>query len=268
MFKRVTCVMMMFMVSAYATAKSVQHVVWDKTPIHITLPINQERQIQFPLALTVLDSDMDETLEVVKSQDVIYLNALAEFTKKRLVVQLMPDGDVIVLTISAVKEATDVTPIEVVVPGPEVRPNEVSAEAEASASHSPKEAEYNPVQLTRYAIQSLYAPERLLSTPAGVVRSPMRTHKHIALVNKASVLARPLISWQGGDLYVTAIELKNELKKAIEIKPTDLVGNWQTASFYPTNFLHPRGKNDSTTVFVVSNRPFGEALSQIQGFVR
>ena len=96
----------------------------------------------------------------------------------------------------------------------------------------------------------------------------MRTHKHIALVNKASVLARPLIYWQGGDLYVTAIELKNELKKAIEIKPTDLVGNWQTASFYPTNFLHPRGKNDSTTVFVVSNRPFGEALSQIQGFVR
>jgi integrating conjugative element protein (TIGR03749 family) len=267
-FKRLGFVMMALLVSTLAMAKSSQHVVWDKTPIHITLPLNQERQIQFPLAITIVDSDLDEHLDVVKNQDVLYLNALKEFTNKRLVVQLMPYGEVIVLTVSAKKEATDVTPIEVVVAAREDEQEVASQGTEESAPDTAKASEFNPVLLTRYAIQSLYSPERLLITPPGIIRTAMRTHKHIALVNKASVLARPLISWQGGDLYVTAVELKNELKKEVEIKPTDLVGNWQTASFFPTNLLQPRGQKDTTTVFVVSDRPFGEALSQIQGFVR
>jgi integrating conjugative element protein (TIGR03749 family) len=260
---------LLFWVSqAHALSLPTQHVVWDKTPIHITLPLNQERLIRFPLAISIVDSEFEKDIGMMKIQDALYLNAREPFTNKRLVVQLMPFGEAIVLSISASKDATDAAPIEVVLaekneerssPAPE------GGEDVRPASFAP---EVNPVSLTRFAIQSLYAPERLLITPPGVSRSAMRTHKTIALVYGASILARPLISWQGNDLYVTAIELKNELKKRVVVSPHLLVGNWQTATFYPTNTLEARGHRDTTTVFVVSDRPFGEALSQTGEFVR
>ncbi|EHL30512.1 TIGR03749 family integrating conjugative element protein [Legionella drancourtii] len=255
-------------VVAHADIPNAQHALWDKIPIHITLPLNQERVIHFPLAITIVDSELEKKdTGIMKNLDVLYFNAHQEFTNKRLIVQLMPEGEVIVLTVSASKEATDVTPIEVLVAAREDE-RAPHSESEVSSQEAPKVSEFNPVLLTRYAIQSLYSPERLLVTPPGLIRTPMRTHKSIVLVNKASVLARPLISWQGGDLYVTAVELKNALMKAVEIKPQDLIGHWQTASFYPSNVLQPRGREDTTTVFVVSDRPFGESLSQTQGFVR
>ena len=273
-FKRWLAFLMLCVGSAHAQELPAQHVVWDKTPIHITLPLNQERLIRFPLSISIVDSELDKDVGVMKIQDALYLNAREPIINKRLVVQLMPYGEVIILSISANKEATDAAPIEVLVAARDEEPSSAEdqeqeqEEAPTQEPQATKAPEVNPVSLTRFAIQSLYAPERLLVTPPGVARSAMRTHKNIALVYGASIMARPLISWQGGDLYVTAIELKNELKKRVVIDPHQLVGNWQTASFFPTNTLESRGSADTTTVFVVSDRPFGEALSQTQEFVR
>ena len=253
---------------AQAMIQPTQHAVWDKTPIPITLSLNQERLIRFPLAISIVDSELDKDIGMLKIQDALYLNARKPFTNKRLVVQLMPEGEAIVLSISASKEATDGAPIEILVPEQAEEPGPEIQENDAVPPDAKKSSEVNPVSLTRFAIQSLYAPARLLVTPPGVARSAMRTHKNIALVYGASILARPIISWQGGDLYVTAIELKNELKKKVVIDPHHLVGNWQTATFFPTNTLEARGNADTTTVFVVSDRPFGESLSQSQEFVR
>ncbi|PJE14468.1 TIGR03749 family integrating conjugative element protein [Legionella sp.] len=269
-FKRWMAFLMLCVGSAHAQELPAQHVAWDKTPIHITLPLNQERLIRFPLAISIVDSELDKDVGVMKIQDALYLNARAPIINKRLVVQLMPFGEVIIFSISANKEATDAAPIEVLVAAGEEDSSAEEHEQEEAPTQAPttKAPEVNPVSLTRFAIQSLYAPERLLVTPPGVARSAMRTHKNIALVYGASIMARPVISWQGGDLYVTAIELKNELKKRVVIDPHQLVGNWQTATFFPTNTLESRGRADTTTVFVVSDRPFGEALSQTQEFVR
>jgi hypothetical protein len=96
----------------------------------------------------------------------------------------------------------------------------------------------------------------------------MRTHKNVVMVYGASIIARPVISWQGEDLFVTAVELKNALNKRVVISPKQLIGNWQTASFCPSNTLEARVLKDTTTVFLVSDRPFGEALSQTGEFVR
>jgi integrating conjugative element protein (TIGR03749 family) len=264
--KRCLIVTMLCVYALEVMASATQHVVWDKTPIHIMLPLNQERLIRFPLAISIVDSGLDKNMGIMKVEDALYLNSRKPFNNKRLVVQLMPDGESIVLSISASKEATDAAPIEVLLAEQNAQPSEEShgdAPQEVKKPH-----EVNPVLLTRFAIQSLYAPERLLVTPPGVARAPMRTHKNIALVYGASITARPLISWQGDDLYVTAIELKNELNKRVVISPAKLLGNWQTASFFPTNTLEARGSADTTTAFVVSDRPFGEALSQTQEFVR
>lgn len=244
-------------------AQEITHVVWDKTPIRLMLPLNKERMIRFPQAISIIDSELkDSEAEIVKLQDALYLKANASFISKRLVVQLMPDGEAIVLMLTAVEEVSETTPVEVVI---EERDAEASLPLTSAESAN---SGINAVSLTRFAIQSLYSPSRLLVTPAGVARTPMQTHRNTTLVYGASVLARPLISWHGAELYVTAVELKNQLNKSIVIDPHHLLGEWQTATFYPTNMLEGRGKRDTTTVFVTSSQPFGEALAANQEFVR
>ena len=257
-YKQSLCCALMLFCMGSVIAAPVEHVVWDKTPIRITLPLNQERLIRFPLAVSIVDSELDEQVGVMKIQDALYFNAHAAFANKRLVVQLMPNGEAIVLSLSASEEAGNTTPIDIVI---EERKDDDKPAPTTSS-------DINAVTLTRFAIQSLYSPERLLVTPPEITRTPMQTHRHITFVYGASITAKPLISWHANDLYVTAIELKNDLNKPVIIDPRQLLGNWQTATFYPTNTLAGRHHKETTTVFVTSSRPFGDALQDNREFAR
>ena len=257
-YKNIICSALMLLCMQCTMASPVEHVVWDKTPIRITLPLHQERLVRFPLAVSIVDSELDDLVSVMKVQDALYFNAHKAFTNKRLVVQLMPYGEAIVLSLSASDDASNATPLAVVM-----------AESDEADKPTPaKSTDINAVTLTRFAIQSLYSPERLLVTPTEITRTPMRTRRHITLIYGASIAAKPLISWHANDLYLTAIELKNELNKSVIIDPRQLLGSWQTATFYPTNTLGSRSSHDTTTVFVTSSRPFGEALLDNKEFVR
>lgn len=119
-----------------------------------------------------------------------------------------------------------------------------------------------PITLTRFAAQQLYAPERLLTPSQDIYRVPMHTKKTVDLVMDGSITAMPLASWRGGNFFVTAILLRNNLPQVLSLKPEDLCGQWQTATFFPINQLTARGTvNDSTTVFLVSRRSFVESLN-------
>ena len=241
-------------------ALDAEHVLWDKTPIHLTLSLNEERLIHFPQAISIIDNEAEDKITVLKVQDALYLKGKESFDNKRLLVQLMPQGEVIILNLSANEKNSVTKPVEVLLDN-----------QEESSSNSPEPSnsfDINSVTLTRFAIQSLYAPQRLLVIPDGVGRIPMQTRRQINLIYGASIETRPLISWHGGSFYITAVELKNLLNKEVIIDPRRMVGNWQTATFYPTNTLAPRGKEDTTTVFLVSDRPFNEALATGREFVR
>jgi len=245
--------------SVQTFALDVEHILWDKTPIHLTISLNDERIIRFPLAVSIIDNEAGDKISVLKVQDALYLKGKEVFENKRLLVQLMPYGEVIILTLSANEKVSVSKPVEIVMEDKE----EPTATPETANSF-----DMNAISLTRFAIQSLYAPQRLLVIPEGVGRTPMQTRKQISLLYGASIEARPLISWHGGTFYVTAIELKNLLNKEVIIDPRRMVGNWQTATFYPTNTLAPRGREDTTTLFLVSDRPFNEALATGREFVR
>lgn len=273
LIKRWLLVLMVSFCSANIFASPIdntEHIVFHKAPIEIRLPIKQERIIVFPKAITIVDSNLGNHVGLMKVQDALYLNAQDAFVSKRLVVELMPTGEVIVLNISAKEDYTAVSPIEIVFEKQALSKSYAEGEQADSAEEASeqKSVEFNPIFLTRFAIQSLYSPARLLQTPFGISRTPMQTHKTVSMVYGASVIARPLISWKGGDYYVTAVELKNMLNKLVVLDPKKLIGSWQTAAFFPTNTLKARGDEDTTTVFVVSDRPFGQALNQTLEFVR
>ena len=228
-----------------------EHMVWEKVPLNIELPVKQERLIQFSQAIKIIDQNLSPALDILKVKGSLYLKAQDNFKNARIIVQLIPDGEVIILNLKADKQFNNTTPIEVLTDDP-------TRESQAASSHY----EYNAIQLTRFAIQALYAPDRVHHIPNSVYRTPMQTHKTIPLFYGASIEAYPIASWRGGSLHVTAVELKNLLNKTIRLKPEGLIGHWQTASFYPTNRLLARNNHESTTVFLVSDKPFHEALIQ------
>ncbi|APF04232.1 TPA: TIGR03749 family integrating conjugative element protein [Legionella pneumophila] len=228
-----------------------EHLVWEKVPLTIELPINKERLVQFPQAIKVIDQQLSASLDILKVKGSLYLKAKESFKDSRLIVQLLPEGEVVILNLNANEKAINTTPIEILIDDPKTNHN-------AGAS----QYEYNAIQLTRFAIQALYSPERVREIPEGIYRSPMQTNKTIPLFYGASIEAHPLASWRGGNLYVTAVDLKNLLNKPVKLQFTKLMGHWQTASFYPRSELPPGNQHESTTVILVSDQPFAAALTQ------
>jgi integrating conjugative element protein (TIGR03749 family) len=128
------------------------------------------------------------------------------------------------------------------------------------------------VRLTRYAAQQLYAPERLLHGDNQIKRIPIDTQQPVPLVRGQRIEAQPVVAWQGGGFTVTAIKLRNITEQRLHLvlanstKPNTidlayaLRGHWLTA-VTQHDFLGAEGKEtDTTTLYLVSDRPFIESL--------
>ena len=243
-----------------AMADNVEHVVWDKSPINIKLPVEMERMVVFQGPVKLLHNELEGFGIIQKTKDTFYLKALRDFAPKSVIVRLLPDGQVIKLNVSADVSYQNTTAIQIITADSTMKSDE-----QASSSGMP----INYITLTRFAIQSLYAPERVLEMPKGVGRVPMNTHKTVNLVSGGDVMAHPLMSFGGDGLNVTAIRMNNLLSKKQEIEPDMLYGKWESIAFYPSNTLMPKGKEgDETVVFVSSYKPFGDAINEAQGYVR
>lgn len=239
-----------------------EHVIWNQTPIDVTLPINTERMVVFPTSIQFgydKNSLGDDILKVQNNNGVLYFAAKKEFPVQRVQVKLNDSGKIILLNLSAKKDANN-TPLDVVVSetNKDVASN-VTSDIGASIPH---DSQPSYVTLTRFAVQQLYAPKRLLVQPPNIFRTPMRTQKTVPLLLDGSVMAMPLASWRGGDLFVTAVLLRNLLQQPLKLDPRNLNGHWITTTFFPQTELAPRGDaKDSTTVFLVSNRPFAQSFN-------
>lgn len=243
-----------------------EHVIWQQKPIDIILPVGKERMIGFPGTVdfgydkTVLS---DDKLSVQNNNGTLYLVAKTEFSAQRVQVRCRDSGQIILLNLSAQKNMSNI-PLDIVISDENKADDNVTNSSDAESIDNTSEIKHiniTAVTLTRFAAQQLYAPKRLLVQPSSIYRVPMHTAKTVPLVLDGSVIAMPLASWRGGDLFVTAILLRNQLKQELTLDPRNLCGNWKTASFFPSSVLTTAGtESDSTTVFLVSNRPFAESM--------
>ncbi len=262
-----------YTLASHAIESTPEHIIWNKTPIAVYLPVGKERMIHFPGSVQVgYDKTIltDEHIRIQNNQGTLYLLAKKEFPAERIQVKL-ESGKIILLDVSA-KKLASCTPLEIVVSEDKPISSPFETTEPAHQNQNPKSVEEDhsnltttiitPIQLTRFAAQQLYAPQRLLTQLNNIYRVPMHTKKTVDLVLDGSVTAMPLASWRGGDEFVTAILLRNNLPQTLTLHPQDLCGQWQTATFFPKNELAPRGNvKDSTTVFLVSCRPFAESLT-------
>lgn len=240
-------------------SQSDEHIVWSRAPIQITLPVGKERFVSFPNEVQFgYNTHLlpPSALRVENDNQTLYLFAKKPFSTERVEAKLA-SGEIILLDINAKNAAPD-NPIDIVLPKAENSRNTSANQPSASRSS------VNYVSLTRYAVQQLYAPQRLLKQSMSITRFPMETEHTVPLFYDGSASAMPLASWRGGDLYVTALLIKNLLNQPLRLDPRLLCGDWKAASFYPQTALAARGtpiNRDTATLFVVSNEPFSQAVS-------
>jgi integrating conjugative element protein (TIGR03749 family) len=252
-----------------------EHLIWKEKPIDIILPLGKERIVHFPESVSFgydKNSLDEKKLSIQNNNGVLYLTAKKLFTPQRVEVKCNTTGSIILMNLSAKKNVSD-TPIDVILAdNKNVNRNGENHTAEnnftlgAPSSFSKNPNSVDAIILTRIAAKELYAPKRLLHDPQNIFRTPMHTKKTVPLFLDGSVIAMPLASWRDGDLFVTAVLLRNQEKQSISLDPRILCGHWKTATFYPSEILAPKGSaEDSTTLFLVSNRSFVESMQICTG---
>ena len=255
-----------------------ERIVWIKTPIHFVVPLNHQRMLSFPDRVQVDNNNPDLTtnkVTIYNNAGTLYVTARKAFKPILLPVKLMASGEVVLVYLSSNDKAQDNHPLDVVIPS--ISPSAYNA----GQTEEKPTVTINDVSLLRFAVQQ-FGVKRLASQPNNISRTPMYTHKSVNIYYGDAVEAFPLISWRGGDLYVTAVQLKNTTDRTVQLDPRKLIGHWQAAGFYrfdamktlttplvPFNTLTPRStKRDFTLLFVVSNKPFGESLNDFNSFAR
>ena len=223
-------------------------VVWRKAPLRILLQEGEERLVHFPDSVRMaLPQALASVLRAQSIHGTLYLRADEPFALTRVLVYTRPEGPIYVLDLEAVVASAHALPdIEIVTQTPA---------SEDRAGHS---SPWGYVALTRFAAHHLHAPARLVPRETGIVRVPV-SPEPVTLVQGPRVQATPVAAWKAGGYYVSAVQLTNLESRPVTLDPRELCGRWLAATFQ-RNRLQPTGDAlDTTTVYLVSDRPFDAA---------
>ncbi len=250
-----------------ATADSSAEILrWNRAPLSIHLPVGQERYIWFPGRVQPgVPPNLVSKLRVQAVNDTIYLQASEPFETTRLPVRDLTNGDFYLFDIRTSDQAST-TPLRVV----KVTGNDQQAfieGAEAAAESDTNQGD-GYLRLTRFAAQQSYAPERLIKQEPGIHNVPMPSAGQPVkgLLGTAPLETVPVASWRGrGGLYVTSVRVRNRTDRSLALDPRSAVGQWLTATFHHHG-LAPAGEpGDTSTLYLISDRPFLEALVPWRG---
>ncbi len=241
-----------------------ERVVWRKTPIAIPLIVGEERLIHFSESVSIgLPQSLTARLRSQSINGTLYLLARQSFESTRVMVRSENGGPLFVLDLSAELSSEERPPL------PDVQvlleTSKLAAGSDGSDSDSAETitgnrfSQWGYVALTRYAAQQIYAPERLVPNTPGVVAIPVQDTP-VGLIRGGGVEAVPVAAWKVGLHYVTAVRLTNHTAKAVILDPRELRGAWLAATFQHNRLLPSGADEDTTAVYLISDRPFDVAF--------
>ena len=232
-------------------AEEPRRVQWHNIPIRVVLSVGNERRVQFPAPVSVgVPASLQSALRVQTVNGTVYLKPRVTFTERRILVRELDSGQTYLLDL----EATDaVGSNEALVVEVAARPD--IARSQIAGARTPP----GYVMLTRFAAQQLFAPLRLASALPGVARVPVQA-QDLRLFADPDIAAEPLMAWRTGSLFLTAVRLENQSRKAKLLDPRQLRGDWLAATFQHARLLPAGHEADSTAVYLISAQSFAASL--------
>lgn len=228
-------------------------VKYTGAPVPVSLGVNVERRMIFeqPFRLGI-DPEYSQAFDFEIYDHNLLITANRPLTT-RAKIQLA-DGRIIPLDIESVVSSAITAPLKI-----NTENNTTAEQIQQKPATPPPlgvpihQAGY--VELVRFAAERLYAPTRLFSNLPGIIERPVEKEP-VRLLRGVRIRSTPLASWQSGNLIVTAVRLDNQESRRLSLDPRDIRGIWKAAAFQ-----HPSlDQNASTALYVVSDRPFIEAL--------
>ncbi len=247
--------------------------VWQHQPLSINLPVGKPRTLQFPNAVQFgVPPTLASQLSVNNNAGELQLTALKPFINQRVEVKDNTTGNQILLDLSAGLGRSDLT-LAILYKKPN---NDYSDSSGWLKEPYTLRGEMAFVTLTRFAEQQLYSPKRLLKNPYNVhlINSYIDRRGHVpkndwfyGLFLDNSTVNIPWAEWFGGQEYVTAVLVRNQLSTPIDLTRNiaNICGResgiWKSVTFFPAWHLSSAGNlHDTAVAFLVSDVPFDQAV--------
>lgn len=239
-----------FLAAMYAESEDleVKELIYSDQPLEIRLPVDIPVELRFPEPAEFgIPEELSDFLQIENLAATVFLTAKTSFPSKPVLVKLMHSNVPIVIRLTASMD--EYGPYTYLIKTSQRRKPVIPQDA------------LSPVELTRYAAQQLFAPDRLLPKSETIVRVRVSIDP-IDLSRDLDIQSHPIASWSSASLYVTAVKLENLSSTTKRLLPQDLRGNWRTATYHHAR-LQPREKSgDSSVIYLVSDRPFSSALAE------
>lgn len=240
-----------------SSANATELMQWERIPLPVELHVGHERVVMVNKNVRVgYPAGLDDKLRIQSSGGTVYLQAQKPFPDARLQLKDVDSGELILLDVSA-SEGDVLEPIELQYTP--VYDNDAAdttnrTPQDSDADNASPDSAPDPVALTRYAAQMLYAPLRTVEPLAGVRQvSPRLPARITTLLPGEPVSATPLGAWQLNEDTVTAIRLQNQGAQRITLDPRTLQGTFYAATFQHS-WLGASGTAEDTTVVYLLTR--------------
>lgn len=250
-----------FALAPFSATQAIELLRWERLPLALPLVVDQERVVFVERNVRVgVPTSLGNRLRVQSAAGAIYLLASEPIEPTRLQLQDADTGTVMLLDIAADPAEDGQPPLEPVriIEGASAAAASEADDGNATAA-PPVRATPQPVILTRFAAQNLYAPLRTVEPVPGVTRATLRHDLPLdTLLPTLPLQAHALAAWRLDNLWVSAVRLRNSAAHGLELDPRALQGHFLTATFQHST-LGPSGTPEDTTVVYLVTRGHGLA---------
>ena len=241
---------------------SPERVTYRGNPLPISLSVGHERRITFEHPVWV---DVPESLSRLTTQIVgpdLYWKAEHAFDPVRIIVgEEGGNNRVYLVNLQAVQQDTAAPQLLVSLDKPQTLASADDKEISHPVHKPERRIGYGG--LFRYAAKQLYAPERLrhIGSSQALSHAPIPRGRIHHLVRFHKVETHAMDAWQSDTHYVTALSVTNATDMPITLDPREIRGEILAARFQ-RNHLDPHGEpGDTTSLFVISDRPLSESIA-------
>lgn len=253
------------------TRSGMETLVWNRAPLRIALPVNQDRRVDFPCEVVayVPDAVADKLTITATLEGSLFWRATAAFKTERMIVTDKSGRIQWLLDVSADPKAPQHT---LVIRDSRVPQSDRDSLTQIGHDQTVSSAMaldtgqlLDEVDLIKVAARQFYGPSRLAVLPPGV--SGAMVPDEAVDIYRGGGLSTVIkgqwrvSSWEG-ELYVTAVLVSNRSMLEARPDPRRVKGNLSAIAMQHA-WLAPAGRypQDTTVWYLVSERPLQEMMT-------